>query len=1198
MNVLKKMRFVWIVGCVLLGIASLSAQNFERGKLYHVTAPNGGYLTQTAEGELTVLPLDAANSGQYWTITQLSGAWRIINPFTDKAVRVAETGLGLGENNGSDEAQLWKLEALGADFALVPANFPTKVATQNKKGTLVLINKKGAKGNAFAIAETKGEGLDKGLLRKFRQASAIGPEHKGNKWEDETIFAENKEPGIATYLPYATEAEMLADAAYYKTPWTVPQGNSRLLSLNGMWKFNFVKEPTQRPMTFFEAGFDASKWDDIEVPSNWEMKGYDYPIYNNVEYPHANTPPYIIARPGFNDGGKNYGTNPVGSYLRKFTLPEGWEKQRTFIHFGGIYSAAFVWLNGKYVGYTQGANNVAEFDLTKYLQTGENTLAVQVFRWSDGSYLECQDMFRMSGIYRDVYLYNVPRVSVRDHYITTELSDNYNKAKVKVQLSIDDRDGLKQRKTIALKLYSPDGKLAATKKCMVEKGASNVNASFSLDDVKSKLWTAETPHLYTLNVVQIDAATGSEEMAFSTKVGLREVKIEGSKLLVNGTAVLLKGVNRHDTSPINGRAVTTDEMLRDVVLMKQNNVNTIRTSHYPNNARMYAMFDYYGLYVCDEGDLEDHANQSISDMPSWVPAFVDRITRLVTRDRNHPSVIFWSLGNEAGNGENFKFCYDEAKHLDSRPVHYEGTRSNGDYGGGRFSDFYSKMYPGIAWMNKYTSGLDKPMFICEYAHAMGNAIGNLKEYWDIIEASNSCVGGCIWDWVDQAIYDPKKLPAKVLTTGYDYPGPHQGNFCSNGILPATREESAKLKEVKGAYSYVKFNLDDVDLDKKMLVTLTVKNAYAFRSLKGFNLVANLLVDGSPIKLTTVALSDVGPGKSTQISMVLPKKEIKKAKKVGAEMLLNVAVVYADEQTYAPAGYDVAQAQFALNNRATLATEKGKAPVVGTTDGAGTRTFFTDRVQLQFDEVTAELKSLAFGGKEILGCGLPLRYDNHRWIENDRFTATDPQLKAEGTIAVEQVNGLTVVRTHRDGELCSTDIDYTFLPNGKIDIDATFTPHTDKLRRAGVVCGLNPELKEVDYYAYGPWENYNDRLDGCTVGNYKTTVETMGERYMKPQSMGNRTGLRKVVFSAAGKGALTIETEGEVSFSALPYTDEDLMKTDHTWELIARPYVVLHLDAAHRGVGNASCGYDVDTMPKYRVAQDKVTYKLRLSFTDK
>ena len=406
------------------------------------------------------------------------------------------------------------------------------------------------------------------------------------------MFAENKERGVATYMPYNNVAEMLADAEYYATPWTEPV-NARYQSLNGTWKFNLVSEPSLRPLDFFEIGYNVENWDEIPVPSNWEMHGYDKPIYNNVEYPHANTPPFIKARPVYNDGGKNYGINPVGSYVRTFEVPENWDGRRTFIHFGGIYSAAFVWLNGEYVGYTQGANNVAEFDITKFLKKGENKLAVQVFRWSDGSYLECQDMFRMSGIFRDVYLYNVPKTSVRDHYITSKLSDDRYSAEMNINIELDNRDFEPGSKTVVASVYAPDGRFVKSDSLKLNTAAkiATLSGDLKINIDNLKLWNAEKPALYTVRIVQLDA-DGNEEMAFSTKYGFREIEIKNSLVYINGERVFFKGVNRHDTHPVYGRAVTTESMLQDVLLMKRNNINTIRTSHYPNAAKMYAMFDH------------------------------------------------------------------------------------------------------------------------------------------------------------------------------------------------------------------------------------------------------------------------------------------------------------------------------------------------------------------------------------------------------------------------------------------------------------------------------------------------------------------------------------------------------------------------------------------------------------------------------
>ncbi len=1338
MRVINKFKRMLLTAAlaVCVGTSSL-AQTFVKGNLYVLEPATqlGKAVSYTQAGAVTISPLSTTDGLQQWTITELAGSWRIINPFSNLAVRCTDNGkVEMGENNGSDEFQLWKTEAAADGFYyLVPSNQPTKAAYLQKNGTLALMDKAKAKGNRsamFALKPSAVSGFDDNLTYRIRsvaqpelvlgngdsgennarivgeavdamnrgqywnikmldlkQRVVIGafytqnfddggdnmgikhliqwaaqegvwnnarwefqpveempgayrflsagvksnggttmyalkdgkmalvpydaadkaawftfeqvekPKIKSPIWEDETVFAINKEVGVATYMPYATEADMLADAAYYATPWTEPV-NKQYMTLNGTWKFNFVPEPSQRPLDFFKEGYDVSKWDEIPVPSNWEMHGYDRPIYCNVEYPHSNTPPFIKARPGFNDGGKNYGINPVGSYVRTFSVPADWNEQRTILHFGGIYSAANVWLNGEYVGYSQGANNVAEFDITKFLKKGkENTLAVEVFRWSDGSYLECQDMFRMSGIFRDVYVYNVPTVSVRDHYITSKLSADYKNATMQVEMRFDPIQGHhNDKKNITVKVFDPKGELVASKDVvygLFDAGFTRYRAAVEFDLQNILAWTAETPNLYTVRIIQKDAA-GKEEMAFSTKYGFRDIKIENSIVYINGKRVFFKGVNRHDSHPLYGRAVTTESMLEDVLLMKRNNINTIRTSHYPNAARMYAMFDYYGLYCCDEADLEDHANQTISDRESWIPSFVDRIDRMVLRDRNHPSVVMWSLGNEAGAGKNFKDCYEAAAALDSRPIHYEGTRIDKPYGGSKYSDFYSKMYPGMDWMEQHTSNLDKPMFICEYAHAMGNAIGNLTEYWEAIENSNSTIGGCIWDWVDQAIYEPKEIKDGIyrLRTGYDFPGPHQGNFCSNGIIPATRHESAKLKEVKAAHEFIAFELLGVD-EKKNTIEVKLTNKYNFTCLSAFNLVCDVMKNGTVVATKTTALPAAAEGKAGTLTIKLPKVKLAKAKKAGDEVLVTLRVVHAADQVFAAAGHEVATQQYELVKRAPLAALKSKGAFDNGINQNGRYILGNDKVRAIFDSETGVMTNLSFGGREIIMDELGFVYDNHRWIENDKFHNTNNGLDATAQFNVEEKNGLIVVTTSRDGKLCRTDITYTLYPQGVLDVDATFTPKHGELRRAGLVCAIDSTLKQVDYYALGPWENYSDRKAGALAGRYSTKIGEMHERYVKPQSTGQREELRELVLTDASGFGIKIETEGNVSFSALPWTDADLMNTNHMWELQARPYTVLHFDAYHRGVGNASCG-GVDTINKYKVPNKKMNYKLRIS----
>ncbi|GEM_PF-110634 len=1365
----KKLNVIGLFLAVLSGFWPIQAQNtFEKGALYilrSVKYPSGLVACGQAQSGAAVLAsFDQEGPSACWTISELSGSVRLINPFDNVALQGAGDGrVQLAENNGSDEAQLWKLEPAGRDaYLLVAANRP-QMAMRCRDVHGMFASRKGKKsagssGKDFAVLELvdkatlindpaghfvisksriagfdaeqtyqivsaknpgvvlgngdsgdnnariRPEKADTANRGQYWNIQMIDPERRvvsgafyeqnfddggGNPavdyllqwpaeygvwnnaafvflpvegqtgvyqiasanpakkgwvyecregqlkrvagkeageaswfrfmpvekprftqpyWEDETVFQENKEEGHATYLPYPTTEAMTADKDFYQYPWMASKSAS-VLSLNGTWRFHFVDEPSKRPTDFYKDGYDVSGWDTIPVPSNWEMHGYDRPIYCNVEYPHGNTPPFIKARPGYNDGGKNYGINPVGSYVRTFDVPEGWDGKRTFIHFGGIYSAALVYVNGQYVGYSQGSNNVAEFDVTAYLHNGKNRLAVQVFRWSDGSYLECQDMFRMSGIFRDVYLYNVPRISVRDHYITSQIGEvtgnTARDVRMEVALTVDNRDRVSFKKDIRVRVLDPSGRQVAER--TVNAAATGVpsvkvSCSFSLSG-PVKLWSAEAPVLYTV-VVSQQNEDGKEEMAFSTKYGFRRIEIKQSQVYVNGRRVFFKGVNRHDSHPLYGRAVTTESMLRDVLLMKQNNINTIRTSHYPNAAKMYAMFDYYGLYCMDEADLEDHANQSISNKPSWIPAFVDRIDRMVLRDRNHPSVIFWSLGNEAGNGRNFKDCYEAARRLDPRPIHYEGTRNGLPYGGNEYSDFYSKMYPGMDWMGRYTNNMDKPMFICEYAHAMGNAIGNLSEYWQSIEQSNATAGGCIWDWVDQAIYEPKEIKEGTwkgrLRTGYDFPGPHQGNFCSNGILPATRNESPKLKEVKAVHQFVDFSLRHVDRERNR-VNLSVRNKYDFTALDLFELCWQVVKDGRVTVEKTMKMPVVIGGDSLLLTLKLPGMHLKQSEVKGEEVLLNLLLRRRKATNWCEAGHVEAQKQFILVERGPL---KGYSLDVDDSQGGTDLTIdrntegrikvSNNRIKAAWDKTTGQLVSLDFGQGELIAQGEGFTYANHRWIENDRYGQTDAQMDATARMEEDHGGNCVVLTFKRGGCLCGTETVYTLHPSGEMTVDVLFTPQTNELRRAGLVCHWDSTLTHVNYYAYGPWENHNDRKDGCLIGRYTTTVDEMVEEYVKPQSMGNREGLRELKLTDASGRGLRIKTEGTCSFSALRYSDAALMNASHLWELPKEPYVVMHLDAALRGVGNASCGQNVGTLERYCIPQQPLKLRFRLT----
>ena len=1013
-------------------------------------------------------------------------------------------------------------------------------------------------------------------------------------WEDEYVFEENKEVAHATYMPYATTQAMRADERY-QLPWLDPNG-ARYMSLNGVWKLNYVDQTSKRPgeQTFWGDKADVSAWNDIEVPSCLEMNGYGDPYYVNVDYPFVNNPPYINMINGKDDQPL---PEPVASYRRTFTLPEGWETMRTFLHFDGIYSAAYVWVNGKYVGYTQGANNDAEFDLTKVVRKGENNISVQVFRWSDGSYLEGQDMWHMSGIHRDVYLFATPLVHVADHYITSTLdaASNYTAGSMNVALTLDNRDALATTKQVSVRLIAPDSTLIKEQTETISLAATDKTkkANVAFSGLTGLLpWTAETPNLYTVEVAQKDA-NGSEEHVFSTKYGFRHVEIADGRVYINGERVLFKGANLQDTHPITGRTVDIETMLTDVKMMKQSNMNTVRTSHYPRQAKMNAMFDYYGLYCMDEADVECHKSwedhkgdgKCITDMASWRYQYIDRTVRMVLRDRNFPSVIFWSLGNESNGGANFTHTYNAVRELDDRIIHYEGATRAGTSP----TDLFSVMYPNIAECNSdaNVNNRQQPYFMCEYAHAMGNAVGNLTEYWDIIENSRYGIGGCIWDWCDQSIYAYEDIKNGTLTvdglnkyrTGYDFPGPHQGNFVNNGLLAADRAWSPELTEVKKVYQYIKF----ISFDKENR-TLTLKNDYDFITLDGFELYFTTSLNGYVKQHGTVVLPATAPGETASVTIPYSLAQDE------GEQLLTLEIRLREATSWAPAEYAMATEQYILVERAnrftdleigthTLSlTQEGTERVIATADGTGVR----------FGR-NGDLLSWTYKDTEFLMRGP--EYCNYRWVENDGPGTKDDGYSNSNGISSKSLVSATlssdghsaIVITKGVGSNCDYTFTYTIRSSGVVELKAEYTVKAKNLRRIGLDMEFVSIYDQVNYYARGPWENYIDRNSGSHIGRYRSTVDDMFEPYPKPQSMGNREALRDLSLYTHDGGlrkGVRVETLGQVAFSVLAYDDVALKEADHTWNLVRRASTYAHFDYIQKGLGNGSCGQGTGTIADY------------------
>lgn len=1041
------------------------------------------------------------------------------------------------------------------------------------------------------------------LVATCATASALTAIEPADWWENQTVFAVNKEKARAMYVPYSSTEEMKADAKYFAHPWEMPSSGLRQ-SLNGNWKFNFVEKPADRPLTFYEKGFDSSDWDIIPVPSCWEMQGYDTPMYINVDHPYDKSQCPKIVKRGDNKG--EYAENPVGSYLTEFTVPSSWSDKELFLNFEGIYSAAYVWVNGRFVGYTQAANTNHEFDITSHCTTGTNTLAVQVIKWSDGSYLEGQDMFRWGGIFRDVTLTAVPKTFVRDHYITwsTNQASQYTSGTMNVTLDVENRATSGANVVVEVTLLDADGKTVAEFPAksvdhIVTDEVKTVSTSVDLTNVN--LWSCEKPYLYTV-VVSLKNAAGKETAAFSTKYGFRCIEQKGSFVYINGQKVFFKGVNRQDTHPLTGRTMDTESLLADVKLMKQFNINTVRTSHCPHQAKMMAMYDHFGIYVMDEADLETHAiDWKLVDDPTWRAAYVDRQERMVMRDRNHPSVIFWSLGNESRNGENFYYCREAIRDLDDRMVHYEGQQADGFPN----SDFTSKMYPyenDVIRMDNWSD--ERPHFICEYAHSMGQSLGNFADYWDYFENSRRTIGGCIWDFADQAIYHPKEIKNGTYKkgrwyTGYDFPGPHQGNFMSNGIVDPERNVSQKLIEVKKVHQWIRVKNYNAKNNQ-----ITLENKYNFTDLSEFDMRWTLSRNGVDIETATVALNSTAPGAT---SIITPEFTPIDADDT-AEYLLKLEFLTTKATDWAPAGHAVASEQVTIRERAALADiDTATLEPTLVTTGNGPITVSGKGFAYTLDG-NGSLISMKVKGVELIHNGNGLTFDDVRWIENDSpYTGNAPKSYAPKNVPAKNLlcrftdgdamgaKAVKIISYNENPGSVKVITTYVIYSNGVIDVSNNYTAYTGSLNRLGMSMQLVPELENVEYFARGPWSNYVDRKTGSFAGIYKTTVTDMAEHFVKPQSSGNREELRYVKFTSANDPSfgLLIETEGPTSFSALHFTEEDLGTAKHDFELTPRKETIVHLDRYQQGIGNGSCGSTIWARYQTPVNQE-LRHTLRLT----
>ena len=1131
--------------------------------------------------------------------------------------------------------QEWTLERAGNDtyyLSCVPnENSSVYYLAVNSYGTGLTKTTLKTQATAFGFVKADASGGSGG-------GSPSSPNHGSFSvsWiSNQNKVGDYKEDAHATFIPYASVEQMKADATHYAEPWQQPdESKAEYINLNGTWKFKYVPGTSSGPGSseFYAKDYDDSSWGNIRVPLSWEMANYGKPVYTNTGYPFENTPPSATV------GYTNYGVtdhNATGFYRRTITIPETWKDKRVFVHFDGVYSAAVVWVNGKYIGYSQDSNTDAEFDITGFVTTGDNQLSVRVYRWCDGSYLEGQDMWHLSGIHRDVYLVATPKVFVSDHYITSSLNSDATSGSMSVKLTVDNRNTVSANKTLQVSLLDADGKQIATGE-QTYSGTSTTEKTVTLSGLNSlRPWSAEDPYLYTVVVSQKDE-NGAEEMAFSTKYGFRNITKSGNLIYINNKRVYFKGVNTQDTHPEYGRAIDMETMMKDLTMMKKANVNTVRTSHYPRQPKMYAMMDALGFYVMDEANVECHGNQNLASTSSWTTAMDDRTKRMVLRDRNHPSVIFWSLGNECGSGSNFSTTYNTCKSLDSRFVHYEGNMS--------YSDLGSSMYPAVSDVSGRRSGYsNKPYFICEYAHAMGQAVGNLKEYWDQIEGSNGIVGACIWDWVDQSIYDPAKLVDgqkksangfNYWVSGYDYsndryndniPYGFQGNFLNNGIITPDRTWTGKLSEVKKVYQYVKFS--EFNASAK---SVKIENKYAFMpiSTDNFEIGYRVMKDGYLVENGKLeSFNTIAAGSSATVTL-----PIQTSVDNSAEYLVNVelrvkkptAQNVSDWTSWAEEGYSIADAQFSLSKQETSnGTAMGTDGTMGfpvlpsyTSKGGslsvnGSTVSGTDEkgksYSISFSN--GKMTSWTYDGEKLINAGPD--FNSYRKVDNDRnfghkFSYSS-NLRITSSLRKSGDNATMSVSGSATG--CSYTTDYTFYPDGTVDMKVTFSPN-QSLARIGLGMQFASGFENVEFYARGPRSNYSDRKTGSYLGRFTTTVDDMVDEMIHPQTFGDHEDLRELVLTNKTAGVqLGVKVGGRASFSLSHYDETtwctsevvNLCKTSydtmwktklHWYDLTRNPQVYAHFDYMQRGLGNNSCGGD-GCLSQYQCpSSGRYTYTLR------
>ncbi|MGO4771289.1 glycoside hydrolase family 2 TIM barrel-domain containing protein [Flavobacterium sp. W22_SRS_FK3] len=1019
---------------------------------------------------------------------------------------------------------------------------------------------------------------------------------QNNEWENPQILDRGKEAARSSFLLFSNEAELKDNN---------PQKSELYQSLNGIWKFNIVKNPSQRPFDFYAANLDDSNWKNIQVPSNWEMQGYDIPIYTNVTYPFPKNPPFI-----------NGDYNPVGTYRRTFTVSDTWNDKEIILHFGSITGYARVFLNSKEIGMTKASKTPAEFNITSFLKKGDNLIAVQVFRWHDGSYLEDQDFWRLSGIERDVYLQAMPKTAIWDYWVKSDLDNQYKNGIFSLDVTLKYFENNKiKNPAVKVELFDTKGNIVFSENKKVNDKEQKISFKETIENVKQ--WNAETPNLYRFTISLLDNK-GKVLEIISKKTGFRKVEIKNAQLLVNGKAVLVKGVNIHEHDDVNGHVPNPELMIKDLQLMKEHNINAIRMSHYPHAAHFYDLCDEYGFYVVDEANIETHAmgaelqgrfdkTKHPAYLPEWAPAHLDRIKRMFCVDKNHPSIILWSLGNECGNGPVFYDAYDWLKQTDTtRPVQFEQAGEN------RNTDIVAPMYPGIKRMKDYAaSDKKRPFIMCEYSHAMGNSNGNFQEYWDIINSSKHMQGGFIWDWVDQGLKTKNEKGITFWGYGGDLGGDklhNDENFCANGLVSANRIPHPGLFEVKKVYQNIQFKLDNE-------TDLVVTNHFNFTNLSNYTFKWELIKNGSQAKTGEFNL-DANPEESKKITLDLGSLD------KNSEYFVNVFAVSKADAPLIAKGHEFAREQFAIgkgsyfkNNNSTKSAGKLKYTVKN-----NVLSFETESVVGEFDLKKGEvLKYMLKNGDKTLFTNFPTPYFWRAPTDNDFGSKMQDKLEvwkeASKKPTLTSVNldknspeGLVVKVVY---QIAQADVPYTveylIQNDGSIKLTASIDMAGKKLPelpRFGMRLILNGTYDNLYYYGRGPWENYSDRNTASFIGEYSDNVINQYTRtYIRPQEAGYKTDVRWLTLTNSNGQGIKIQGQQPIGFSALNIATEDLdpgksksQRHPSDLDLDSKEAVYLHLDYKQRGVGGDNSWGSLPHDP-YRLLDKKYSYSYVISLVN-